>query len=270
MKKVMSKDGTTIAFDQSGEGPVLILVGAASVTRAEEASLVASLAPRFTVFAYDRRARGDSGDTRPYAVEREVEDIEALINEAGGSAFLFGHSSGAVLALEAARQLSGKVTKLAMYEPPFIVDDTHAPAPEGFARRLDELAAAGHQDEVVENWMTFVGGAPAEAIAQMRQSPMWAHMESLAQSLAYDATIMDDTQTGTPAPLQKWASVAVPTLVMDGTMMMGREDLHVFMRHGADELARVLPNAQRRTLEGQDHGPADDVLAQALTAFFIG
>jgi pimeloyl-ACP methyl ester carboxylesterase len=269
MRSVTSTDGTRIAFDQSGQGPALILVGAASVTRAEEASLAAALAPYFTVFAYDRRARGDSGDTRPYAVEREVEDLEALIDEAGGSAFAFGHSSGAVLALEAARLLPTKITKLALYEPPFIIDDTHAPAPQGFAARLDELVAAGRRSDAVESWMAFMG-TPAEMVAQMRQSPMWSHMEGLAQSLAYDATIMEDTQKGSPAPLKKWASVAVPTLVMDGTVMMGREEAHAFMRHGADELANVLPNAQRRTLEGQDHGPSDEVLVPALRAFFIG
>lgn len=269
MRTVTSKDGTHIAFDQSGRGPALILVAAASATRADQASLAAALAPHFTVFSYDRRARGDSGDTRPYAVEREVEDIKALIDDADGSAFVFGHSSGAVLALEAARLHPTKITKLALYEPPFIVDDTHAPAPEGFAVHLDELVATGRRGDAAARWMTFVG-TPAEMVAQMRQSPMWLHMESLAQSLVYDAIVMEDTQKGSPAPLAKWASVAVPTLVLDGTVMMGREDLHAFMRHGADALANVLPNAQRRTLEGQDHGPSDEVLVPALRAFFIG
>jgi pimeloyl-ACP methyl ester carboxylesterase len=269
MRTVISKDGTPIAFDQSGQGPAIILVAPASATRMDQASLAAALAPAFNVFAYDRRARGDSGDTRPYAVEREVEDLEALINEAGGSAFVFGHSSGAVLALEAARLLPGKITKLALYEPPFIVDDTQPPQPEGFAAHLDALVAAGRRGDAVATWMTYVG-TPAEIVAQMRQAPMWPHMESLAQSLVYDATIMQDSQKGSPAPLQKWASVTVPTLVMDGTVMMGREDLHLFMRRGADALATVLPHGQRRILEGQDHGPADEVLASALTAYFLG
>ena len=269
MRTVTSKDGTRIAFDQSGQGPALILVAAASATRADQASLAAALAPYFSVFSYDRRARGDSGDTRPYAVEREVEDIDALIEDAGGFAFVFGHSSGAVLALEAARLRPTRIAKLALYEPPFIVDDTHAPAPEGFAAHLDELVAAGHRGDAAARWMTFVG-TPTEIVAQMRQSPVWPQMESLAQSLVYDAIIMADTQKGSPAPLKKWASVAVPTLVMDGAVLMGREDLHTFMRHGADELATVLPNARRRTLEGQDHGPSDEVLVPALRAFFIG
>lgn len=270
MRTVTSKDGTPIAFDQSGHGPALILVGAAFVARRDEASLAAALAPWFSVFAYDRRGRGDSGDTPPYAVEREVEDIEALIDEAGGSASLFGHSSGAVLALEAARQLPAKVTKLALYEPPFIVDDSRPPTPEDFGPHLAELVAAGRRDAAVEYWMTIVVGAPAEGIAQMRQSPMWPGLESVAHTLPYDIAIMGDTQSSNPSALAKWTTVTVPTLVMDGTLFNGSAEGHAFMRSGADALADVLPNAQRRTLDGQDHGPADDVLVPALKAFFLG
>ena len=251
MRTVMSTDGTPIAFDQSGQGPAIILAAGATATRLAEASLAAALAPHFTVFAYDRRGRGDSGDRAPYAVESEVEDIEALITEAGGSAFVFGHSSGAVLALEAARLLPTKITKLAVYEPPFIIDASRPPAPQ------------------VEYFMTVVG-TPAEMVAQMRQSPMWPGLEAVANTLAYDGMIMGDTQRGDPLPLRKWTAVTVPTLVMDGTVFLGRGESHVFLRHGADELANILPDAQRRTLEGQDHGPADDVLAPALKAFFLG
>jgi pimeloyl-ACP methyl ester carboxylesterase len=264
-----SKDGTPIAFDQSGAGPALVLVSPAFGTRAGQASLAAALAPHFTVFAYDRRGRGDSGDTAPYAVEREVEDLDAVIDAAGGSAFVYGHSSGAALALDAARLLPTKITKLALYEPPFIVDDSHPRAPKDFAAHLNELVAAGRRGDAVDYWNTVIG-MPAEVRAQMRQSPWWPGQEAIAHTLAYDATIVQDTQQGSPAPLRQWASVSAPTLVMDGTTMMGREDLHAFMRHGADALANVLPNAQRRTLEGQDHGPADDALAPALQAFFLG
>ena len=269
MRTVISQDGTPIAFDQSGQGPAIILVAGATATRLAEASLAAALAPSFTVFAYDRRGRGDSGDTAPYAVEREVEDIDALITEAGGSAFVFGHSSGAVLGLEAARLLPGKIEKLALYEPPFIIDDSRPPAPEDYAARLTELASSGRRGEAVEYFMTEVGTPPA-MVAQMRQSPMWPGLEALAHTLAYDVTIIGNTQRGDPLPLRKWASVTVPTLVMDGTMFLGREESHVFMRHGARELASILPRAQHRTLEGQDHGPADEVLVPALKEFFPG
>jgi len=268
MKTVVSKDDTRIAFDQSGQGSALILVAPAFATRSDQASLAAALAPYFTVFAYDRRGRGASGDTAPYAVEREIEDLGAFIDVAGGSAFVFGHSSGAVLALDAALALPTRIRKLALYEPPFIVDASRSPMPEDFALRLSELVAAGRRGDAVEFWQTQLG-VPAEAIAHMRQSPMWAGLEAVAPTLPYDATIMGDTQRGDPAPLRKWASVVVPTLVMDGTEMMGSEEAHTFMRHAADALASVLPNAQRRTLEGQDHGPSNEELVPALREFFI-
>lgn len=268
MKKVLSRDGTAIAFDRSGQGPTLILVGGATVTRLAEASLAAALTPYFTVFAYDRRGRGESGDTAPYAVEREVEDIEALIAEAGGSAFVFGHSSGAVLALEAARLLPTRITKLALYEPPFIIDDSRPPAPGDYAARLTQLVAEGRRGDAVALFMTEVG-TPAEVVAHMRQSPMWPGLEAIAPTLAYDVTILGNTQSGDPSTLRKWASVTIPTLVMDGTVFLGREEGHAFMRHGAQELTNILPNARHRILEGQDHGPADDVLVPALVEFFL-
>ena len=204
----------------------------------------------------------------PYAVEREVEDIDALINEAGGSAFVFGHSSGAVLALEAARLLPTKITKLALYEPPFIIDDSRPPAPEDYAQHLTELVSSGRRGEAVAYFMTEVG-TPAEMVAQMRQSPMWPGLEEVANTLVYDVTIMGNTQRGDPSTLRKWASVTVPTLVVDGTVFLGCAESHVFLHHAAQELANILPHAQHRTLEGQDHGPADEVLAPALKEFFL-
>jgi pimeloyl-ACP methyl ester carboxylesterase len=267
MRTVTSKDSTPIAFDLTGQGPALVLVGGAATTRADMVSLAAALAPFFTVFAYDRRGRGDSGDTSPYAVEREVEDIEALLHEAGGTAFLFGHSSGAVLALEAALLLPTKVTKLALYEPPFFVDDSRAPLGD-MVSPLQALVAAGRRGETVDLFMSYVG-APAEVMAQMRQSPVWPHLEAVAPTLVYDAIIMRDTEQGDPQSLRKWDSVTIPTLVMDGTLFFGQEEGHEFMRHGADELATVLPTAMRRTLEGQDHGPSNETLVPALKEFFL-
>jgi pimeloyl-ACP methyl ester carboxylesterase len=232
-------------------------------------AVATALSPYFTVFAYDRRGRGASSDTAPYTVEREVDDIEALIDEARGAAFLFGHSSGAVLALEAARLLPDKVTRLAVYEPPFIIDDSHAHAPEDFSSQLDNLIASGHRGQAVETFMRFVG-TPEEMVVQMQQSPLWSQMEALAQSFVYDASIVEDTERGDPASLRKWESTEVPTLILDGTLFMGRPERHAFMRHGADELASVMPHAHRRTLEGQDHGPTSEVLVPALWEFFLG
>ena len=264
MRKVISKDGTPIAFDQSGQGPAVILVASATATRLAEASLAATLAPHFTVFAYDRRGRGESGDTAPYAVEREVEDLEALINEAGGSAFVFGHSSGGVLALEAARLLPGKIEKLALYEPPFIIDDSRPPVPQDYVPHLNELIAAGRRGEAVEYFLTDAMLVPAEMVAQMRNTPMWPQIEAVAHTIPYDGTIMGDTMSGNPSTLRKWASVTVPTLVMVGGASPA------FFHNGTQTLVGILPNAKSRTLAGQDHGPADEVLAPALKEFFLG
>ena len=265
MRKVLSRDGTAIAFDLSGQGPALILVDGATVTRLAEASLAAALAPHFTVFAYDRRGRGESGDRAPYAVEREVEDIDALIAEAGGSAFVFGHSSGAVLALEAACLLPTRITKLTLYEPPFIIDNSRPPAPEDYAARLTKLVSEGRRGDAVAYFMTEVG-SPAKVVAQMRQSPMCPGLEAVAHTLAYDVTIIGNTQSGNGLPLRKWASVTVPTLVMNGTVFLGRVEGHTFLRHVAQELTNILPDGRHRILESQDHGPADEVLVPAVLA----
>ncbi len=262
---VRSKDGTIIAFEQSGAGPVVILVTGALSTRAGNARLAALLAPHFTVINYDRRGRGGSGDTQPYAVDREIEDIEALIVHAGETAFVFGSSSGAALALEATNKLPAKITRQALFEPPFIVDDSRPPVPEDFVSRVSELASTGHRGDAVEYFMTQAVGVPAEAVSQMRQSPMWAGMERVAHTLAYDGAIMGDTQSGRPLPESRWATVAVPTLVLDGEMS------DAFLRNGAQALARVLPNAQLRTLPGQDHSvvfTAPQAIAPVLVEFF--
>jgi pimeloyl-ACP methyl ester carboxylesterase len=264
MEEVISKDGTTIAFDRSGDGPAIVLVGGALSDRSAAADLATELAPRFRVTAYDRRGRGDSGDTAPYAVHREVEDIEALIVAAGGNAFVFGHSSGAVLALEAARSLPGRITRLALYEPPFIVDDNRPPLPADYVTRLEALVSAGRRGDAVEYFMTTGPGVPSEVVSGMRGEPFWPSLEAVAHTLVYDVTILGDAMAGGPAPLQRWASVTVTTLVMDGG---GSPD---WQRNAARALSEVLPDARHRTLEGQGHGADSKVLALALEAFFVG
>ncbi|HYA99495.1 MAG TPA: alpha/beta hydrolase [Ktedonobacteraceae bacterium] len=264
MRTVISKDGTSIAFDQSGQGPVIILVAPATATRLAQASLAATLAPQFTVFAYDRRGRGDSGDTAPYAVEREVEDIDALITEAGGSAFVFGHSSGAVLGLEASQLLGGRIKKLAMYEPPFIIDNSRPHVPQDYLPHLNKLIAEGRLSEVVEYFMTDMMLMPAEMVVQMRSMPMWPQLEAVAHTIPYDGIIMGDTMSGNPATLKKWTTVNTPTLVMVGGASPA------FFHNGAQALIDILPNAKLRVLVGQDHGPADDILAPVLAEFFKG
>ena len=265
MSKVISNDSTTIAFDQSGQGPVVILVPSALSDRSNTTQLAALLSPHFTVVNYDRRGRGESSDTKPYAVECEIEDIAALIDEAGGSAFIFGHSSGAVLALEATSKLPTRIKKQALFEPPFIVDNSRPPVPSDFATHAAELVSAGRRGDAVEFFMISAVGVPAELVAQMKESPMWAGLEAVAHTLAYDGTIMGDTQSGKPLPAQRWATVTAPTLVMDGG------ESPAWLHNAAQALADILPNAQHRTLKGQDHSvaiTAPGVLAPILIEFF--
>lgn len=278
MKTVTSKDGTAIAFDQSGNGPAVILVAGALGVRSDAMGnqLAAALAPHFTVIDYDRRGRGDSGDTLPYAVQREVEDIEALIDDVGGSAFLYGISSGAVLALEAASKLPTKVKKLAMYEPPFIIDDSRPPSPTDYVEQLDAAIAAGNPGDAVEIFMTKAILIPAEFVAQMRHTPPselfdsemkppeWAEMEKVAHTLAYDGRVMGDTMLGNPLPAGKWASATSPTLVVTG----GNSES--FFHDGAKALVDDLPNAKHSILEGQDHAVSPSALAPMLIEFFAG
>lgn len=257
MRKVTSKDGTTIAFDRLGDGPPVILIVGASVDRSANAPFAALLAQHFTVFNYDRRGRGDSGDTAPYAVAREVEDLEALINEAGGSTFVLGFSSGGALALEAAAR-GLNIKKLALYEPPFVVDDSGPRPPANLASRYNEFIAAGRRGDAVEYFMAKVVGLPPEFVAQARNAPWWPAQEALAHTLAYDATIMGDSSL----PTERAASVTVPTLVIAG------EASFPFMRVTAQALADVLPHGQARILAGQTHAVAPEVLAPVLEEFF--
>ena len=185
MRKVISKDGTPIAFDESGEGPPIILVVGAFNDHSTGAPLAAQLSEHFTVFNYDRRGRGESGDTTPYAIEREIEDVEALITEAGGSASVFGYSSGAILALmAAARGLA--ITKLALYDPPFLVDAQSSRRFKDLVGQLAELIASDHRGEAVELFQTKALGMPAVVVTQLRQAPFWPALEDIAHTLVYE------------------------------------------------------------------------------------
>lgn len=264
MNTVVSSDGTTIAFDRTGEGPPIVLVDGALCYRGfgPMMRLAERLAQHFTVFTYDRRGRGDSGDTKPYAVEREVEDIEGLIKEAGGSAYVYGVSSGAALALDAAARLGG-ITKVAVYEAPFIVDDTRAPVPDDYLDRLDGLIAADRRGDAVKLFMKTVG-APAVFVALMRVMPAWSKLRAVAHTLPYDFRILGDMESGKPLPADRWATVTVPTLVMDG----GKSP--AWTRNAMKALADVLPNAEYRTLEGQTHMVKAKAHAPVLVEYFGG
>jgi len=263
MSTTVSADGTKIAYTRAGSGPALVLVDGAMCYRGSSPNdaLAKELAARFTVYTYDRRGRGESTDTGPYAIEREVEDIAALVKEAGGEVFLFGISSGAALALEAARSLP--VTKLALYEPPFVVDDTRPRVPADYPARLDAALAAGKPGKAVKMFMTEGVGLSGATVALMRIMPFWAKLKRVAPTLPYDTALVFDHQSGEPLPAA-WPEVKVPTLVADGGKSPD------WMRHGVASLAKVLPSAEYRTLPGQTHIVKAAALAPVLTDFYLG
>jgi pimeloyl-ACP methyl ester carboxylesterase len=256
MDTVTSPDGTVIAYDRLGDGSPVVLVCGGSTDRMANAGLATELASGFTVYNYDRRGRGDSGDTPPYAVEREVEDIAAVIEGAGGSAHLYGTSSGAALAMEATA--SGlPITKLAMWEPPYSLPHRPKP-PADTAKVFRDLVAEGRRDDAVEYFMAKVVGLPPEFVAGARQAPFWESQLKIAHTLAYDATIMGDYGL----PEERAKAVKVPTIVIDGAESFD------FMHETADALAELIPDAKRISLPGQTHNVDPAVLAPVLAEFF--
>lgn len=264
MDTVISKDGTTIAYDKAGNGPPLILVGGMFEQRAmeSETSYLANfplLQEQFTVYHYDRRGRGDSGDTLPFAVAREIEDIEAMIEVAGGSAYLFGISSGAALALEATRVLGNhKLKKLALYEPPYNDDEIARAGWKQFRHDLDQALAEGRHKDAVGLFMLLTG-MPAEHLAGMHQLPMWSMWEGIAPTIAYDAAAVGE-EAAVATDTAK--AVTLPTLVMAGS------ESYPFMQASAATLANALPHGALRILEGQSHEVAPEAIAPVLIEFF--
>jgi len=258
---VVSRDGTVIAFDQVGRGPpVVLIVGAlCSRTLGPAVRLAPMLAAHFTVFTYDRRGRGSSGESSPYEVQREVEDLEALITEAGGSACVFGHSSGAVLALNAAEH-GLSIEKLALYEAPLIVDRSR-PSTENDWAQIEALVGAGRRDDALKVFLRSVG-IPAFAVALMRWLPVWAKIMAVAQTLPHDGALVRQLQRGEPLPAGAWAHVTVPALAIAG----GKSP--AWMQSGTRALATVLSHAEYRALEGQTHDVDAKALAPVLREFF--
>ncbi len=253
MEQVRSSDGTSIAFDRSGDGPPVILVVGAFNDRGTGAPLAEVLARRFTVLNYDRRGRGASGDTAPYAVEREIEDLGALIGAAGGTASVFGYSSGAVLALKAAAQ-GLPITRLALYEPPLAVEGAGPGPSVDHSARLTDLVAAGRRGEAVEYFQGQMVGLPDAVVASLRHAPFRPALEKMAHTLVYEALIT--------APMERVPSVAVPTLVIAG------EASPPPLRAMAQGVADGLPDGRICILEGQTHDLVPAVLGPVLEAFF--
>jgi pimeloyl-ACP methyl ester carboxylesterase len=258
MATVTSADGTTIAFERDGSGPAVILVDGAMCYRASGPMrpLAALLKEDFTVYAYDRRGRGESGDTKPFSVEREIEDLQALIAEAGGEAYVYAISSGAALILAAAAA-GAPITRMALYEPPFLTGTGGGAEKKEYTERLREFLDAGRNGDAAALFMTHVG-MPAEAVEGMRTQPFWSVFEAIAPTLAYDDEVLGDGAV----PRDRAAKIAVPTLLLDGGA--SPENL----RAAAKATADAIPGARYATLEGQTHDVAPAALAPTLVEFF--
>jgi hypothetical protein len=258
MSQLTSADGTTIACEHTGSGPALVLVDGAMCYRAAGPlrPLAAQLKDNFTVWTYDRRGRGESGDTPPYAVEREIEDLQAVIAQAGGRANVYGISSGAALALAAAAAGSG-IAALALYEPPFLAEAGDGVRGKEYTERLRDLLGAGRNGDAVALFMAHVG-LPAQVIDGMRAQPGWASLEAIAPTLAYD----DEVLAGGGVPRDLARTIAVPALVLAGSASPQG------LQQAAKATADAIPAAGHRTLDGQTHDVAPDALAPVLTAFF--
>ena len=263
MPTVISKDGTTIAYDVKGTGQPVILVDGAICYRGfgPMPGLAELLAPHLTVYTYDRRGRGESSNSKPYTVEREVEDIAALIQAIGGRAYVYGISSGACLALEASALLGDKISKLALYEAPYRSDQAGRQEWREYRRKLAELLAENCRGDAVTLFMHLVG-TPEEAINGMRQAPMWPMFEAVAPTLAYDAAAMGEDRM---PPIQRAAKITVPTLIMDGGANL---QYMPFMHLTAAALASAIPHSRMLTLENQTHDVKSEVLAPILVEFF--
>lgn len=258
MKKVTSKDGTLIAYDSTGRGRPVILVLGALNSRKSGAKLAKLLASRFTVISYDRRGRGDSTDTAPYAPQREGEDIAALIDAVGEPVCLYGHSSGGALALEAALKLRKKVRKIAIYEVPYTLDPKDRKAASAYYLALKKSLKSGQRGAAVALFIRSVGVSEKQ-IAAIKRMPMWRGLERMAPTLAYDSEVLGK---GHALPATRLSHITVPTLVMHGGAGAP------FMRDTAQAISKIIPKAQLRTLAGQVHGVSPKAIAPVLEKFF--
>jgi len=259
---VTSEDGTRIACSARGSGPALIIVDGALCYRGfgPAERLAEALAPHFTVWTYDRRGRGGSGGGGPYDVQREVEDIAALIGRAGGRAHLFGMSSGGTLVAEAVHR-GVAVDRFAVYESPMIVDGTHRPMAADFPARVDRAVAEGRRGDAVKLFMDYVG-TPKVLTLLMRLLPPWRKLKSVAHTLPHDLALVGEFQHGRQPSADRWAGAKAPGLVIAG----GKSP--EYLRNAQASLARALPDAELKVLSGQTHMVKPAVTAPVLVEFF--
>jgi len=263
MAVVISKDGTRIGFDREGQGPPVVLVDGAMCYRGSGPMkpLAAKLSSRFTVYTYDRRGRGESGDTPPYTVDREIDDLRALAKETGETPYLYGISSGGALALEAV-EAGLPVRRLALYELPYVVDDSRRIIPDDYESTMDALVAAGDRGRAVSLFMRVGVGLPGVVVAMMRLMPAWPRLKAVAHTLPYDTSYTAPLQRGRPYPQGRWNGVRLPVAVIDG----GKSP--AWMRTAMRALAKALPGATYTTLPGQTHLVKPAALAPVLADFF--
>ncbi|MFF0343331.1 alpha/beta fold hydrolase [Kribbella sp. NPDC004875] len=258
MHTVESKDGTTIAYDRRGTGPALVLVDGALCSRAQGPmpDLAETLADRFTVHNYDRRGRGDSGDTAEYAVDREIEDLAAVIEAAGGSAHVYGSSSGAALALRAAAA-GLAIDKLVAFEPPYVVDDSRKQIPRSWVGDLQRLAA----DDAIKYFFTKGIGLPGIFVTMMKLMPGWKQMRAIAHTLPYDAQVLGGNCFGEPMDAAQWAGIDQPVLVVSG----GKSP--AWMKTSTRALAAAVPGAGHTEVPGQNHMIKAAAIAPVIAEF---
>jgi pimeloyl-ACP methyl ester carboxylesterase len=259
MDKVISADGTPIAYEAVGNGPTVVLVGGAFCDHHVTAELAAALADDFTAVSYDRRGRGESGDTLPYDVRREIEDIEALIRNFGDRAVLHGISSGGALCLVAAAA-GAPVDAVSVLKPPYRVSQDAPRVPDGYTDTLVELTSTGRRGDAVAYFMTKAVGQPPEAVDEARTTPMWPALEAMAHTLAYDAHVMGGDASALPEQLL--ADFPVPVLAVHST---GSPE---WLAAGATAVAKAVPHGDSAGLDGQFHEVPAGTLAPVLRAFY--
>lgn len=262
MSHVISADGTRIEYDRTGDrpaGPAVVLINAGPTDRNANAELAGLLSGSCTVFNYDRRGRGGSGDTTPHSPDREIEDLHAVVTAAGGQAHVFASSGGAFIALPAAAA-GVPISSIALWEPPYAVGAGRPPVPSDYAAHMAELSAQNRPGDMVEYFLTAAAGMPAEIVGGMRQAPFWPFLEAAANpGLHYDAVIAGDFSV----PTGVLADVPCPVLVLDGGTTP-------WLTQAADAVAEAAPKSSRQTLTGQQHDVQPSALAPALSAYFTG
>lgn len=263
MTSVTSNDGTNIAYTKSGSGPALILVDGALCYRdfGPAKPLAKLLENTFTVYIYDRRGRGESSDTKPYTLDKEIDDLEAIANIAGEPVYLFGQSSGGSLVIEAANRLGNKVSKFAVYETPYFVDDSRDPLPADFMERLAHNTGSGANGESVKMFMKLVG-APSFFVAIMPLMPMWGKLKAVAPTLSYDFAFMAPYQQGKPLQKAQWPTATQPALAMYGSKSP------TWMKNAVTQVSQVLQNGQLKVVDGQNHMVKATSLAPLLINYF--